>query len=51
MGGHIFGRAIFLEGMGGHPCTNTILFKYYSHIMETLNLTTFMYIIIKTKLV
>ena len=25
MGGHIFGRAIYWEGMGGHPCTNTIL--------------------------
>ena len=27
LGGHIFGRAIYWEGMGGHPCTNTILSK------------------------
>ena len=25
MGEHIFGRAMNWEGMGGHPCTNTIL--------------------------
>ena len=30
MGGHIFGRAIYWEGMGGHPCTNTTLSKHFN---------------------
>ena len=35
MGGHIFGRAIFWEGMGGHPCINKILSEKSSVILES----------------